>query len=210
MAKSINQKGKILYLEKILLATDEKHTCSMQDILSQLMEYGIKAERKSIYDDMEVLRGFGMDIRFRRGKPGGYYLAGENTRRAENEHQMEFSVNEAGNIAIQEETAGEKESRSTETKAYPWLVAATDSEDDKPLKLVCDSSKKEAVMEALGEYGQYKEKEDGSFVAVVQVEETPEFFGWLASMGRDVVLAKPKKAVQAYRDYLKGILKEYK
>lgn len=61
MAKSVNQKGKILYLEKILLATDEKHTCSMQDILSQLMECGIKAERKSIYDDMEVLRGFGMD-----------------------------------------------------------------------------------------------------------------------------------------------------
>ena len=100
MAKSVNQKGKILYLEKILLATDEKHTCSMQDILSQLMQCGIKAERKSIYDDMEVLRGFGMDIRFRRGKPGGYYLAGENTRRAEKEHQMEFSVNEIGNIVL--------------------------------------------------------------------------------------------------------------
>ena len=209
MAKSVNQKGKILYLEKILLATDEKHTCSMQDILSQLMECGIKAERKSIYDDMEVLRGFGMDIRFRRGKPGGYYLAGENTRRAEKEHQMEFSVNETGNIAIQEEAPVE-ENRSTEAKAYPWLITAAASEDDKPLKLVCDSRKKEAVMEALGEYGQYKEKEDGSFVSVVQAEETPEFFGWLASMGRAVVLAKPKKAVQAYRDYLKGILKEYK
>ena len=178
MAKSVNQKGKILYLEKILLATDEKHTCSMQDILSQLMECGIKAERKSIYDDMEVLRGFGMDIRFRRGKPGGYYLAGENTRRAEKEHQMEFSVNETGNIAIQEEAPVE-ENRSTEAKAYPWLITAAASEDDKPFKLGCDSRKKEAVMEALGGDGQYKKKEDGCFVVFLQGEGKPKYFGWV-------------------------------
>ena len=35
------------------------------------------AERKSIYDDMEVLRSFGMDIKFKRGKYTGYYVAGE-------------------------------------------------------------------------------------------------------------------------------------
>ena len=33
--------------------------------------------RKSIYDDVEVLRSFGMDIRYTRERPGGYYLAGE-------------------------------------------------------------------------------------------------------------------------------------
>ena len=53
MAKGINQKGKILYLEKILRETGENRTCTMQDILGRLMEYGIHAERKSIYDDME-------------------------------------------------------------------------------------------------------------------------------------------------------------
>ena len=30
------------------------------------------------------------------------------------------------------------------------------------------------------------------------------------NQGKDVILMKPKKSVQAYRDYLKGILKEYK
>ena len=29
-------------------------------------------------------------------------------------------------------------------------------------------------------------------------------------MGRDVVIAKPKKVVQAYRDYLKSIARDYK
>ena len=41
------------------------------------MEHGIRAERKSIYDDVEVLREFGMDIRYTRERPGGYYLAGQ-------------------------------------------------------------------------------------------------------------------------------------
>ena len=43
----------------------------------RLQENGVSAERKSIYDDMEVLRSFGMDIKFKRGKYTGYYVAGE-------------------------------------------------------------------------------------------------------------------------------------
>lgn len=63
MAKSANQKLKIMYLMKILLEqTDEEHSISMQDILTALDQYGITAERKSIYNDMESLRQFGMDI----------------------------------------------------------------------------------------------------------------------------------------------------
>ena len=36
MAKSTNQKAKILYLEKILQGTDETHPCTMQEILGRL------------------------------------------------------------------------------------------------------------------------------------------------------------------------------
>lgn len=77
MAKSHNQKAKILYLARMLRESGENHVLSMQDILAGLTEYGIQAERKSIYDDMETLRDFGMDVRFKRGRPGGYYLAGQ-------------------------------------------------------------------------------------------------------------------------------------
>ena len=42
--------------------TDEDHGISMNEILVHLKEYGIIAERKSIYDDIEVLRQFGLDI----------------------------------------------------------------------------------------------------------------------------------------------------
>ncbi len=56
MAKSNNQKAKILYLEKMLRETGEHQVISMQKILENLEKQGIRAERKSIYDDVEVLR----------------------------------------------------------------------------------------------------------------------------------------------------------
>ena len=74
MAKSNNQKAKILYLERMLLETGEHKTLSMQDILAGLGELGINAERKSIYDDVEVLRSIGMDIRYTRERPGVYFI----------------------------------------------------------------------------------------------------------------------------------------
>ena len=63
MAREGIHKLKILYLMKILLEkTDETHSITMSDILLSLEAYGISAERKSIYDDIETLRLYGMDI----------------------------------------------------------------------------------------------------------------------------------------------------
>lgn len=58
-----NQRLKQIYLMKVLLDnTDETHSLTMPEIVTALNEYGISAERKSIYDDIEALRVFGMDI----------------------------------------------------------------------------------------------------------------------------------------------------
>ncbi len=63
MAKSENQKVKILYLMKILTEqTDEKHGMTMQQIIDALAQYGISAERKSLYSDIESLQNYGLDI----------------------------------------------------------------------------------------------------------------------------------------------------
>lgn len=75
MAKSSNQKLKLLYLMRVLLEkTDEEHVMSMNDILEYLKGYGIDAERKSIYDDIEALRTFGIDIVNKKERPSGYYI----------------------------------------------------------------------------------------------------------------------------------------
>lgn len=76
MAKSEGQKLKLLYLRDYLRQnTDEKHPASMQMILDHLALKGIRAERKSIYDDLRLLSDYGMKICRQRGVDGGYYVA---------------------------------------------------------------------------------------------------------------------------------------
>lgn len=71
--KNANQRLKILYLYKILLEhTDEEHYITMPEIISQLELYGIKAARKALYDDIEALKIFGLDIISGRGSNAGY------------------------------------------------------------------------------------------------------------------------------------------
>lgn len=77
MAKSENQKLKLLYIVKILHEkTDEQHFLSTKNLIEELEKVGIKAERKSIYDDIERLAEFGYVILKNGSKTeGGYYLA---------------------------------------------------------------------------------------------------------------------------------------
>lgn len=70
------QRLKILYLYKILLErSDEEHMITMPEIISQLELYGITAGRKALYDDIEALRIYGLDIISVRGDKSGYYVA---------------------------------------------------------------------------------------------------------------------------------------
>lgn len=75
MAKGANQKIKILYLMKIMLErTDDEHGLTLEEIINALSDYGVDAERKSIYDDIETLRVFGIDIDKRKSKCVTYHV----------------------------------------------------------------------------------------------------------------------------------------
>ena len=80
-----NQKLKILYLMKILLEeTDDTHSITMSEILSKLSTYGVKAERKSIYDDIDCLKNYGLDIIMEKeGKTYSYRIASRQFELAE-------------------------------------------------------------------------------------------------------------------------------
>lgn len=63
MPKSFYQKLKILYILKILWEyTDEEHGLTLAEISEKLALYGIEAERKSLYDDFEMLNHFGLEV----------------------------------------------------------------------------------------------------------------------------------------------------
>ena len=77
MARSSFQKLKILYVMDFLLRnSDENHPVSVAQLIAELSGHGISAERKSIYDDIESLREYGLDvIQSGTGKSSGYYVA---------------------------------------------------------------------------------------------------------------------------------------
>lgn len=72
-----NNKIKLLALADIFRReTDEEHPLSLAEITELLAQAGIEAERKSLYNDMELLSRFGMTIeKTGTGKSTAYYLA---------------------------------------------------------------------------------------------------------------------------------------
>ena len=84
MPRSTNQKMKLLCLCRILWErTDEDHPMTVPELIRALEEWDIKAERKSIYDDMEALRVFGLDVQNRKGKDPGWFLGERSFQLAE-------------------------------------------------------------------------------------------------------------------------------
>lgn len=63
MAKSENQKLKLLYLIDILREeTDDSHAISIAQIIEKLAAKGVSAERKSLYSDIALLSDYGINI----------------------------------------------------------------------------------------------------------------------------------------------------
>ena len=66
---------KVLYLLKILQEeTDAEHGLTMTQLIERLNEYGISAERKSIYSDIKALREFDIDVKTYRRNPVEYAI----------------------------------------------------------------------------------------------------------------------------------------
>ena len=85
MAKSQNQKLKLLYLVDILeRKTDEEHPLTAAQLIEELEKVDISAERKSIYDDVDQLIRYGYDIVLNKSRiNGGYYMASRRFELAE-------------------------------------------------------------------------------------------------------------------------------
>lgn len=85
MAKTSNQKQKLLYLAKIFFTeTDEEHGLTIAEISALLGQYDIRADRKTLYQDFEELRHFGLDILAQKqGKNYVYLLASREFELAE-------------------------------------------------------------------------------------------------------------------------------
>lgn len=85
MAKSSNQKGKLLYLLRFFMErTDEEHPVTMPQIIAELAAGDIHADRKTVYSDIEELQRFGFDIiKEPAGRVTHYYMGSREFELAE-------------------------------------------------------------------------------------------------------------------------------
>lgn len=84
MARSSKQKQKLLYLQKLMLEkTDEEHGLTVNEIIDALAKDDISAERRALYEDLEILETFGLDICKVRTNTVRYYVGSRDFQIAE-------------------------------------------------------------------------------------------------------------------------------
>lgn len=75
MAGAGNHKLALLYMMRELLEkTDDDHTLNASELIDILGSYGFKADRRTIYSNVEILQDFGIDVLMAEGNNGGYYI----------------------------------------------------------------------------------------------------------------------------------------
>ncbi len=75
--KGDNQKLKMVYLMKIFSEeSDDNHYLTMPEIIQKLAAYGVNADRKTLYNDINELRKYGMDILTAQDGRNYYYYLG--------------------------------------------------------------------------------------------------------------------------------------
>ena len=306
MPRVFNQKIKILYLMRIFLEqTDEEHPMSVKELIAYLNSLGISAERKTVYDDIETLRNFGMDILNRREHPAGFYLASrefelpelrllvdavqssrcitngksrqlirkleslasvyesrqlrrqgfaENRIRTINENvyysidMIQRALTEDRQISFQycEWTVEKKLRPENEGERYsvsPWGLVWQNEEyylityDEKCGRVkqyqvdklqqiriekevrrgrevtICLEAHNRLVGVVLDRFGRdimIHRKDPEHFKTLVRVNISDQFFGWIASLGPDAVIASPDEVRDKYREFLEKSLSNYK
>ena len=294
MPRVFNQKIKILYLMRVFLErTDEEHPMSVKELIIYLNSLGISAERKTVYDDIETLRNFGMDILNRREQPAGFYVASrkfelpelkllvdavqssrfitsgksrqligkleslasvhearqlrrqvfvQNRVRTMNESvyysidEIQRALTEDRQISFQYcEWTVEKELRLKKNgeryRVSPWglvwqnenyyLVACDEGEltsrtfgmfggKEETICLEAHNRLVGVVLDRFGRDIMIQRKDHEHFKTLVRVNVSDQFFGWIASLGPDAVIASPDDVRDRYREFLEKSLSNYK
>lgn len=76
--------ARLLLLRSYLLEhTDERHSATAREIVAYLELSGFRADRRTVYADIELLRTSGLDIRVRRRRANEYYIGSRPFERSE-------------------------------------------------------------------------------------------------------------------------------
>lgn len=238
MAKQSNQKAKLLYLQKFLMEdTDAEHGITIAELTEKLAAVGIAAERKSLYDDIEVLRSIGMNIETIRGRANSYKLvsrtlAPQDVVKAGKALKETGTVGADGIIALlcsllskyDAETVKaalaavpKKAKAAAAAKAEPPAepeaakpAEPVNMQDAETVELKCAAELQDDVMAYFGATAQVVKTKGSNVVISGQAVCGEAFYLQLIRWGSGVKLSAPSERRKEFVKYCKKIISQYK
>ena len=212
------KKLKLLYLARLLWErTDGQHAVTLSQMLEQLQAEGISAERKSLYDDLETLRRFGMDIRTRKGRSFEYYLGdrpfGEKDLRRLVEAVQKapgLSKRAAGELTKKLVKLGSRYQGETLLHSPEEWEAPEEVPPGERLTLEFSRELLPQVEERFGVLSHVEQLSGGRQRVQVTTLVDGSLFGWLFALGPELRLTAPKKVAEQFRERAKALAKAYK
>lgn len=93
---------------------------------------------------------------------------------------------------------------------YSQNIFSMFSGDVQWVSLRFDNDLLNTAIDRFGQHAQMKRLDDTTFIADVEVQVSPTFFGWLFQFGKKVKILAPASASKKYADYCEAVLSEYR
>ena len=121
-----------------------------------------------------------------------------------------YRVDRMKRIDVSEEDATRNEGTAKfDAAKYQERVFGMYSGDAIVVTLLVKPDAISTVIDRFGEKVDAEAIEDGSMRVRAKVMQAPTFYGWLATLGTNVIIEQPQSLKDAYRTYLQGIIEQY-
>lgn len=193
--------------------TDESHALTLPEILQELENQGISAERKSLYDDIETLRSVGFSIETKKQKTFQYYLAERKLSLSELQLLAKKVASEPQGPELCEKLGTLCSTYQREELRKTWETPAEQIREEKSeekIALEFGADQKSAVLDRFGSGLAVEPMGKNHFRAVLRTEIDPELLGWLFVQSPEIRLVSPKKLSEQLRERAKAMAKSYK
>ncbi len=136
-----------------------------------------------------------------------YYLIAFDADAGKIKHFRVDKMREA--TLLDEKRLGEDEFKKFDLPSYSKSMFGMFSGQDEKVTLKCKDSLAGVIIDRFGKDVMIIPGKDGYFKASANVSVSPQFFGWVTSIGPDLVLDGPANVVAQYKEYLKEVLNNY-
>lgn len=204
MPKGTNQKLKLYYLAKIMVNnTDDEHAMTLQDIKNALEQYEITADRKSLYDDFNVLRDMGIDILGeQRGRSYYYYVGKKKFELAELKLLVD-AIQSSKFITVKKshELIRKLESFANRYEASKLQRQVVVTGRIKTMN-ECIYYNVDAIHSAIANNRMIQFQ---YFIVNVNVAISSQFFGWVFALGTGVKILAPENVVERMKQEIDAL-----